>query len=84
MSLLDGHTPGPGCKHDECRYLRAHRGGALRCRCEGTLHGVESDWSEYSFGHSGGPVFFETVCDGCGEVVRDPSMLPEKSARTMR
>lgn len=74
--MMEGHKKGDKCLHEECRYLRSHR-LALKCfTCKtGNLHATESDWSEYPFGHGvGGPVYFETVCDECGEVKRDSGM----------
>ena len=61
------------CEHEECRYLRAHKGHrADECRkCGGTVHAIASDWGDYSFGHSGGPVWFLTKCPSCGAVEED-------------
>lgn len=59
---------GAVCPHEECEYLRGH--GSACCACGQTRHAIASDWSSYSFGHSGGHVGFLTACAHCGRVDR--------------
>jgi len=63
------------CNHEECKYLMGRGGSLYYCACGGLINASETDWSEYSFGHHGGLVFFETFCDACGEISRDPAMV---------
>lgn len=63
------------CRVGECEHL--HGRWFTTCSyCSGVIHAIESDWSDYSYGHGGGRVFFETVCDSCGLIERDSNMKP--------
>ena len=77
FNLKDHKIGSRNCKVGECEYIHAH--WFINCKhCDGILHAIETDWSEYSFGHSGGHVFFETVCDSCGLIERDSNMESRK------
>ena len=65
------------CQIGYCSYSKRYSPYGLRvcaeCK-EGVMHIANIDWSDYDFGSGKGEVYFETICDVCGTIDRDPNM----------